>query len=470
MNSAVNFILESGISLSLFSLIYVLFLRKETFFKLNRFFLLGSVLFSVVLPFLRFQVFNANPVMLAEITVTPYRNLIEAVTVYGKDLSGSIEEAILSAEAIIFVYLAGLVFLFLRFLVRVVRIVWLISENPVRKMEGFNLITLEKDVSPFSFLNYVFLSDSLQKENDHHKMIAHELEHVKQGHTFDVIILEILSIFQWFNPFMWLLRRAIRENHEYLADQAVLNSGINRGYYKKLLLNQYIGEKFEIANNFNYSLIKKRIKMMSKLESSKVANWKMIFGILAAAGLVVVFACEKKESFEMPKSAKEQTLKMTIQNEKLKIEGAVENLEKVKQLIADNSGLETEYDSVENVLLLKKENAEIKDKTGNDEVFYMVEDMPEFPGGETALRKEITGSIQYPGIAVENDIQGKVFVSFVVAKNGEITNAKIARGIHPALDKEALRVINSLPKWDPGKQKGEVVNVSYTVPINFALQ
>ena len=210
--------------------------------------------------------------------------------------------------------------------------------------------------------------------------------------------------------------------------------------------------------------------MMSKLESSKVANWKMIFGILAAAGLVVVFACEKKESFEMPKSAKEQMLKMTIQNEKQKIEGAVENLEKVKQLIADNSGLETEYDSVENVLLLKKENAEIKDKTGNDEVFYMVEDMPEFPGGETALRKEITGSIQYPGIAVENDIQGKVFVSFVVAKNGEITNAKIARGIHPALDKEALRVINSLPKWDPGKQKGEVVNVSYTVPINFALQ
>ena len=471
MNNAVNFILESGISLSLFALVYVLFLRKETFFKLNRFFLLGSVLFSVLLPFLRFQIFNANPVMLAEITVTPYRNLIEAVTVYGKDLSGSIEQAILSADAIIFVYLTGVVFLFLRFLLRIALIVWLINRNHVQKMDGFTLVTLEKNISPFSFLNYVFLSESLQKKADHHKMIAHELEHVKQGHTFDVLILEVLSIFQWFNPFMWMLRRAIRENHEYLADQAVLSSGINRGYYKKLLLNQYIGEKFEIASNFNYSLIKNRIRMMSKLESPGFANWKMVFGILAAAALIVVFACEQKESFEMLQNSEDQTLKMNVQNEKLKIEGAVENLQKVRQLFSDNPGIEAEYDSLQNILLLKKENdAEESIQSETDKVFFVVEDMPEFPGGEAALRNEITALIQYPAVAVENDIEGKVFVSFIVAKNGEITNAKIARGIHPTLDKEALRVINSLPKWEPGKQRGQVVNVSYTVPINFALQ
>jgi TonB family protein len=470
MNSAVNFILESWISLSLFSLIYILFLRKETFFKLNRFFLLGSVLFSIVLPFLRFQVFNTNPVMLAEITVTPYRNLIEAVTVYGKDLSGSIEEAILSADAIIFVYLTGLVFLFLRFLLRIVRLVWHISNNPVQKMDGFFLVTLDKNTGPFSFLNYIFLSRSMQQESDYHKMLAHELEHVKQGHTFDVIVLEVLSIFQWFNPFMWMLRRAIRENHEYLADQAVLNSGINRGYYKKLLLNQYIGEKFEIANNFNYSLIKSRIKMMSKLKSSKIANGKMILGILAAAGLIMLFACEKKESFEMPASKKSQTLKMTVNDEKLKLEGAVENLERVKSLFSDNSEFETDYDSIENVLILKKQNAAAEKEIAPDEIFYVVEDMPEFPGGEVALRKEITNRIQYPDIAIKNEIQGKVFVSFVVAKNGKITNTKIARGVHPELDKEAVRVINSLPNWEPGKQKGEAVNVSYTVPINFALQ
>jgi protein TonB len=99
-----------------------------------------------------------------------------------------------------------------------------------------------------------------------------------------------------------------------------------------------------------------------------------------------------------------------------------------------------------------------------------VEDMPEFPGGELELRKFIANNIEYPKAAQENGIQGKVYVTFVVDKNGEIANAKIARGVDPTLDQEALRVVNSLPKWIPGKQRGQKVNVSYTVPINFALQ
>ncbi|MDX9883908.1 MAG: energy transducer TonB [Prolixibacteraceae bacterium] len=104
------------------------------------------------------------------------------------------------------------------------------------------------------------------------------------------------------------------------------------------------------------------------------------------------------------------------------------------------------------------------------QVFFIVEEMPEFPGGELALRKFIAQSIKYPVIAQENGIQGKVYVNFVVDKDGSVTNAKIARGVDPSLDKEALRVVNSLPKWKPGKQRGKAVKVSYTVPINFVLQ
>jgi beta-lactamase regulating signal transducer with metallopeptidase domain len=126
--------------------------------------------------------------------------------------------------------------------------------------------------------------------------LAHELEHIKQGHSFDVIILELLTAFQWFNPFMWVLRRAIRENHEYLADQAVLNSGVSRGEYKKLLINQFVGGQLVIANNFNYSIIKNRIKMMSKIKSPKLATTKTIIGVLVAVALIVAFACEQKES------------------------------------------------------------------------------------------------------------------------------------------------------------------------------
>lgn len=103
-------------------------------------------------------------------------------------------------------------------------------------------------------------------------------------------------------------------------------------------------------------------------------------------------------------------------------------------------------------------------------VFFIVEDMPEFPGGEVELRKYIAKSVKYPVIAQENGIQGRVYVSFVVSKKGEVTDVKVARGVDPNLDKEAIRVVKAMPKWKPGKQRGKPVKVSYTVPINFVLQ
>lgn len=114
--------------------------------------------------------------------------------------------------------------------------------------------------------------------------------------------------------------------------------------------------------------------------------------------------------------------------------------------------------------------AEAEEVEEETEVFFIVEDMPEFPGGELALRKWIANEIKYPVIAQENGIQGKVYVTFVVGKDGSVNNATVARGVDPSLDKEALRVVNALPKWKPGKQRGKPVNVSYTVPINFVLQ
>ena len=118
------------------------------------------------------------------------------------------------------------------------------------------------------------------------------------------------------------------------------------------------------------------------------------------------------------------------------------------------------------VTVVTKGNQEIE----SDPVFFIVEQMPEFPGGDLEMRKFIAYSVKYPTIAQEKGIQGKVFVNFVVGKDGSITNAKIYRGVDPSLDAEALRVVNSLPKWKPGKQGGKDVAVQYTVPINFRLQ
>jgi len=471
MNSVVNFIIESGVSLALLSLIYVLFLRKETFFRINRWFLLGSVLFSVILPIIKLRIFSPKPVMLAEITVTPYRNLLEAITIYSHDFSGSVEKAILSANLLIFIYLIGVAFFLGRFLFRIIQLILIIRKSEIQSANGFKLVMLENETSPYSFMNYVFISQSLIKSKGYDKMIEHEVEHVKQGHSLDVIILELLTVFQWFNPFMWMLNRAIRETHEFLADQAVLSKGVSRGEYKLLLLNQFVGDQLVIANNFNYSLIKKRIKMMSKIKSSKLAISKIVIGVLVAVALVIAFACEQKESVEIKTDQQDGiTIISTIQdNGKIKIEGSKEDLVKYKALFSD-SGFEFISDSLGNTFLIKKEIVQPKSLSADEQIFFIVEEMPEYPGGEMELRKFIANSVKYPTDAQDKGIQGKVYVTFVVSKDGSIADAKIARGVNPSLDAEALRVVNALPKWMPGKQKGKAVNVSYTVPINFVLQ
>lgn len=429
-NLFVNFILESGLSLSVLSLIYILFLRKETFFGINRIFLLASVLFSLVLPFLSFRILRPGSVMLEEVMVTPYQNMLESVTVYSQGLSGSVEQVILSTNPLIIMYLTGVVLFLGIFLFRLVQITHLIRTSEIKKVEGYKLVLIQKEITPFSFLDYIFISRSLQNDIGIDRMMQHEMEHVKQGHSIDIVVLEIIKALQWFNPFIWLLRRAIRENHEFLADRAVLAAGISRGQYKKLLLNQFLSDQVVLANHFNYSLIKNRIKMMSKIKSTKLSQMKLFMGIAVATMLLVVFACEQNQ---LPDSLGETDLA---------------SIEK---------SAETTVDQEANLNPTK-------------EVFFIVEKMPEYPGGDMALRQYISGAVQYPKEAIQSGKQGKVYVTFVVSPEGSVTDAKIARGVDPLLDEEALRVVNGMERWEPGVQKGKKVNVSYTVPINFVLK
>lgn len=472
MINLVNFIIESGISLSILAIIYVVLLRKETFFRLNRIFLLISILFSIVLPFLHFRVYEPKSFMLEEVTVTPYRNMLEAVTIYGQDLSGAVVQTISSSKIIISIYLIGLLLFLGRFIFKIMQIVLLILKNEVQKVGEYRFVLLNKEFSPFSFLGYIFINPELKSSAGYEKMVTHEMEHIKQGHTFDVLVLEVLTVFQWFNPFMWMLKRAIRENHEYLADNAVLNSGINTTQYKQLLLEQAVGFQVEMANNFNSSLVKKRIKMISKIRSSKLANFKFIFGALSLIGLLIVFACEQKEITEIAGIGDSNERKVTISllDDKLKINGDQADVEYLHELINNKSKYVFETDSLGDIFLVKAKEPEYKQLDDGEQLFFIVEDMPEFPGGDLALRKYIANSVKYPEEAIANGIAGKVYVTFAVTKTGDIANVKIARGVDPIIDREAMRVVNSLPKWKPGYQRGKPVNVSYTVPISFKLQ
>ena len=434
--TVVNFMFESGVSLAIFALVYLLFLRKETFFVLNRIYLLGSVCFSILLPFIHFQVISEMPsIMLDEVTITAkgYQNLLQTVFVYSTNFSGAIEKTIQSIGMIRFIYLVGTAIFLLVFLYRLLQITALIMNNESEFKNGIRIIKIDRDTTPFSFFNFVFISKNNGDSQGMREMLAHEFEHVRQGHSYDVMILELLTIFQWFNPFIWLLKRSIRENHEFLADNGVLKPEVSSAAYRMLLLNSAFIQQPVIANNFNYSLIKIRIKMITKIKSSKTAALKLSVGILVTAALLIIFACENN-----------------------------------KKPVQDTKVVTKPADVVVDSVVVNKEQ---KSPSTDEQVFIVVEESATFQGGDvSSFRDWVIKNVKYPDIAIKKGITGKVYVQYAINSKGEVVDVKVVRGVDPSLDKEAVRVISSSPKWEPAKQRGEKVKQQLTIPIAFVLQ
>ena len=429
--TVINFVFESGFSLTIFTLVYLLFLRRETFFVLNRIYLLATVFFSILLPFVHFQVTSAMPsVMLSEVTVTAmrYQNLLQTVTVYGTKLTSAVEQTIQSIGLIRLVYLSGTAIFVLLFLYRLFQISALILNNESEVINEIRIVKIDRDTTPFSFFSFVFFNRSNAESQGMKEMLAHEMEHVRQGHSYDVMIFELLTIIQWFNPFIWLLKRSIRENHEFLADNGVLKPEVSSAAYRMLLLNSAFIQQPVIANNFNYSLIKIRIKMITKIKSSKAAALKLSMGVIATAALLLVFACENKKPVQNNIAAAKQT--ETIVNEEQK-----------------------------------------SPQADNEETFLVVEQQATFQGGDAnAFRDWVTKNLTYPDIAIKKGISGKVYVQYAVNSKGYVVDVKVVRGVDPSLDKEAVRVISSSPKWEPAKQRGQKVKEQFTIPIAFQLK
>jgi TonB family protein len=504
MNTYINFITESGISLGLLTLVYLFFLRNETFFRLNRLYLLVSAVFSGILPLLHIPVFlNSVSSNLGLIASGP--SVLEVVEVYG-GAGANASGAFLSLPLIGLIYFSGILFFALRFTWKLGQMVLLVRSGEKRKFRGLTIVRLGFDTSAFSFFRWLFVGRSFQfgtEESNH--ILKHEMVHIRQRHSIDVLLLELVVLVQWFNPFIWYLRRAVRENHEFLADALVVNKGISPVRYKAMLIEQVTGIQLQVANNFNYSLLKSRIKMISKIKSPRWAGYKYLIGLIGMLLLVVVFACEKttEPATEQVavKSANVDSQPLMVLDEVPVTKAVMDTLnpksishidvlknkeslapyaekygqERVKNgviLIYTKGFLNEPVEStVEKDASITRQNASDNNAGYNGEpVFFIVENMPKFPGGDLALRKYIAANIKYPEDAQKQGIQGKVYVTFVVTKTGEVGGAKIARGVSSSLDDEALRVVRGLPKWTPGTQRGKAVNVQYTVPINFVLQ
>ncbi|PLX18148.1 MAG: hypothetical protein C0597_06495 [Marinilabiliales bacterium] len=330
------YLFESGLCLTILFLVYILFFRKETYFKFNRFYLLSIMFLSLVLPFMHinisvkntqryeyaineigkfktyyeqliamtdpdylsslgrtensdFDEFNQNQIASAESTMeTSFLNNYtehESMGVYKNTLHFSM------SQFIFVIYLLGILLFLSRIFVLFHWIFKTVSNSIVEKSGGIKVVRLSKNLPPFSFLSYVFLSETVYSGSKSEQILEHEKTHIKQLHTIDLLIAHAMTILLWFNPFVWFLQKAIKSNHEYLADSKVVSKGYSLFDYQELLLNQFISiPSVHLVNNFNLISIKNRINMMNKTKSGFMAKFKALLIIPAALFAFVIFA------------------------------------------------------------------------------------------------------------------------------------------------------------------------------------
>lgn len=421
----VQYLIAATTYMAVLYIAYILLLSNDTHYTRNRAYLIISLTLSLVLPLIRlniapssglaaFQGEIAALVDLGTITVTPANNT--SAWFYG--------------NIPLVIYLAGAVFSLSVSLFYVARIYSIIRKG---KTEGSNKIYTDiNNISGFSAFGYIFLSTSLES-TDLHRIEEHEQKHIDHKHFADLIFIRIVQIIFWFNPFVYLYTRSIKAIHEYQADAKMIDAGENPLSYTRLLLNQVFRTKlFTIQNAFaNKTLIKKRIIMMTKQKTSKVAGLKLLIIAPLTLLLFFVFSCSQEES---------------------------------EPAIPVESEIQTEK-------LAPSDNFKSSEELDKKIPFVVVEDMPTFKGGDVnKFREWVQRNVTYPKIAVENGIQGKVFVLFIVDTDGSVTDAEILRGVDPILNNEALRAVNSSPLWVPGKQNGKTVPVKISITVNFQLE
>ena len=411
------YLLKVNAGIALFYAFYKLFCQRDTFFQWRRFALLSFLGISFLYPLFDIQEWVMEQPAIYELAdyYTVLMNTEETAATSPVAYETPQRPDLLTLCT--YLYYIGVVVMSIRFMIQLVSICRIRWKGQVVYLNGQRIISLPSEFNPFSFFGWIFLYLPQLEEDSREEILMHEQTHARQWHSVDVIVSEIVNIICWFNPFSWLLKGEIRLNLEYLADNQVAKTMEDSKQYQYHLLGlAHTNSKTGLYNNFNVSQIKSRIIMMNKKRTRTAGRIKYaLFAPLAAALLIASnISCTSTETQEANTEVMESR--------------AVEG-----------------------------------------EVFKVVEEMPEFVGGMAECMKYLAANVNYPTEAIEKGIQGRVIVQMVVTKEGDIADTKIARGIDPLLDAEALRVVSGMPKWKPGKQKGEAVNVRYTLPVMFRL-
>ena len=433
------YLIISALLLALMVVVYRLTLSRTTFHGFNRYVLLCSLALAAIVPLAHFQGVGRK-------TAGTLAYMINEITVYADGTTSTVSDSASQLESslsigfiLTMVYLAGMIVCLLRIVIGVLSSEIICHGRSRTLSDGSRLVITERNYAPFSWRNYIVISRKDYEANGA-MIITHEQAHISHHHSFDLILAQVFCAVQWFNPAAWMLKRSLLEVHEYEADASVLEHGFDGRRYQICLVRAALQGSFATTtNNFANCSTKKRIVMMNRHSTNPWARLRVLLMLPAVAFATVVASACKSD---------------TNSSENLVLEPQDETT------VIKATPVKT-----------SEEEVAIQMTTGGkaDDVFMVVEEMPEYPGGTEALLNFLRENINYPEYCKENKIQGRVIVTFVVEKDGSIVEAEVVKSVNEELDAEALRVISSMPKWKPGKQRGENVRVKYTVPVNFKL-
>ena len=423
------YLFQVNLGIILFYALYKLICTRDTLFNSRRLILILSLILPFIIPLIDIREWMETRDSLVMLTNFDYSTTIPEIVV-GTTRTEPGNQVFVISEWIKYIYIAGIIALSIRLIIQSISLYLVIRKTPETKINGIRIKCLKDKSGPFSFFNWIFLNPDTVKEEEMNEILTHEMAHVRQKHSIDVIISELVNICCWINPFAWLMKREVRLNLEFLADRKVMDAGFATKSYQYHLLGLTYNRKYGLSNNFNFSHLKQRIIMMNKKKTNGAGHIKYALFTIPAFALLLAgnISCSSEAT----------------KNDDVKENAATEKADEAEVIV--------------------------QQPATKGEVFMVVEQMPEFPGGMKELMTYLKDNIKYPKAAQDKKVEGRVIVQFVIEKDGTPTEFNVLRSVDPDLDKEALRVLGNMPKWKPGMQKGQAVRVKYTVPVSFKLQ
>jgi len=407
MNNLPNYFIESGICIACLALLYLLLFQKDKSFVFNRYYLLSAVIFSLILP-------------LIEINISPLASQAIMPTLYLDELifGQADHTSYFSFNWILLLY--GLIssILLLSILYKIVTINKITGFKVIHS--DYHLVELAHSKHAFTFLQTIYMGDQIDPKY-RKAILKHELTHARQRHSLDILFLEVVCAIFWINPIFRLIRNLAETNHEFLADQSATLDTNSTSYIGALSASVLSQMSYSPGLKFYSSNIIKRIKMLNTSKPN-IMKTKHFSPILLIVALFTVFSCEN-------------------------IEGQLDDLSDAQAATKINKLIET----------------------SDSEIFDKVDEQPMPPKGMEAFYQWVETNLKYPEQAKKEGTEGRVFVQFIVDKEGNLTNIQTLKGIGSGCDQAAIDLLAQSPRWTPGKQKGKEVRVRMILPITFKL-